>query len=135
MPTPLTLTAPAEIWLQVSTDPQDTGLHFATVDPQSIPRASAPGGGSTVAYRRADLARCPGKCKAAASTLAELRADARRLDWLADPANPIGQVLLPEACVTNNLANMRGAIDEAMRLDPEVWREVIAGTTATEAQP
>ena len=53
-----------------------------------------------------------------------LRADAARLDWLADLDNIIGNVQLPTMCVMNNLHDMRAAIDEAMTLDPEVWAEV-----------
>ena len=51
------------------------------------------------------------------------------LDWLADKDNPIGEVSLPRVCVMNNLSDMRAAIDEAMRLDPEVWRAVEASET------
>lgn len=43
-----------------------------------------------------------------------LRQDAVRLDWLADPANTVGQVLLPTPCVEANLGSLRGAIDAAM---------------------
>lgn len=41
-------------------------------------------------------------------------ADTRRIDWLADRDNTIGNVQLPAACVMNSL---RSAIDAAMRLD------------------
>lgn len=44
-----------------------------------------------------------------------LRADAARLDWLADPSNEIGNVQLPTRCVTANLGSLRDAIDMAMR--------------------
>ena len=44
-----------------------------------------------------------------------LRADAARLDWLADPSNGIGNVQLPAHCVTANLHSLRDAIDMAMR--------------------
>ena len=44
-----------------------------------------------------------------------LRADAARLDWLADPSNSIGNVQLPTHCVTANLGSLRDAIDMAMR--------------------
>ena len=43
--------------------------------------------------------------------------DARRLDWLADPDNAIGNVQLPTVCVEANLESLRGAIDMAMRMD------------------
>ena len=46
----------------------------------------------------------------------KLSADARRLDWLADRENEIGQVLLPREIVEKNLTDMRRAIDEAMLL-------------------
>ena len=44
----------------------------------------------------------------------EFLRDKERLDWLADTSNSIGNVQLPTECVTNNLASLRGAIDEAM---------------------
>jgi hypothetical protein len=44
------------------------------------------------------------------------RADQKRLDWLADPANQHGQVLLPSDCVRDNPGDMRAAIDAAMAL-------------------
>lgn len=42
--------------------------------------------------------------------------DTARLDWLADPANKIGSVILPTECVEQHLDSMRDAIDAAMRL-------------------
>lgn len=45
-----------------------------------------------------------------------LEADKRRLDWLADPANNIGQVMLPREIVERNIHSLRDAIDEAMEL-------------------
>lgn len=47
-----------------------------------------------------------------------LRADAARLDWLADKDNEIGNVLLPTHCVTANLGSLRDAIDMAMHRKP-----------------
>ena len=38
------------------------------------------------------------------------------LDWLADPANKIGSVILPTECVEQHLDSMRDAIDAAMRI-------------------
>ncbi|MES1926527.1 hypothetical protein [Salinisphaera sp. T31B1] len=49
----------------------------------------------------------------------QLRQDARRLDWLADRDNPIGNVQLPTQCVTENLGSMRDAIDAAMDLSDQ----------------
>lgn len=43
-------------------------------------------------------------------------ADTARLNWLADPANKIGSVILPTECVEKNLDSMRDAIDAAMRI-------------------
>lgn len=63
-------------------------------------------------------------CMLLAEEVRALRADAKRLDWLADRENGIGNVHLPTMCVMNNLHDIRAAIDEAMRLDPEVWAEV-----------
>ena len=42
--------------------------------------------------------------------------DTSRLDWLADPANKIGSVILPAECVEQHLDSMRDAIDAAMRI-------------------
>ena len=42
--------------------------------------------------------------------------DTARLDWLADPANKIGSVILPAECVEQHLDSMRDAIDAAMRI-------------------
>lgn len=47
-----------------------------------------------------------------------LQRDARRLDWLADPAQSIGNVELPRACVEQNLHSLRAAIDCAMDVAP-----------------
>jgi len=44
-------------------------------------------------------------------------ADSKRLDWLADPANTIGNVLLPNDCVEQNPQSLRDAIDAAMTDD------------------
>ena len=41
--------------------------------------------------------------------------DTVRLDWLADPANKIGSVLLPTECVEQHLDSLRDAIDAAMQ--------------------
>ena len=46
-----------------------------------------------------------------------LRADAARLDWLADPANRVGNVQLPTDCVLAHPESMRAAIDMAMRME------------------
>ena len=43
--------------------------------------------------------------------------DTKRLDWLADADNSIGNVLLPTACVENNIGSLREAIDMAMAID------------------
>lgn len=45
--------------------------------------------------------------------------DTVRLDWLADPANKIGSVLLPAECVERHLDSMRDAIDAAMHIQAE----------------
>lgn len=41
--------------------------------------------------------------------------DTVRLDWLADPTNKIGSVLLPAECVGRHLDSLRDAIDAAMQ--------------------
>lgn len=40
--------------------------------------------------------------------------DSKRLDWLADKDNPIGNVTLPTECVERNLHSLRAAIDDSM---------------------
>ena len=45
--------------------------------------------------------------------------DTERLDWLADPANEIGNVLLPRDIAERNIHSLRDAIDAAMALDME----------------
>ena len=42
--------------------------------------------------------------------------DTVRLDWLADPANKIGNVILPTECVEQHLDSLRDAIDAAMQM-------------------
>lgn len=42
--------------------------------------------------------------------------DVERMDWLADPANTVGNVQLPTAAVTANLHSLRDAIDAAMAM-------------------
>lgn len=51
--------------------------------------------------------------------LDQLRADAKRMDWLGEPSNGIGNVQLPTACVERNLHSLRAAIDAAMTLDKD----------------
>lgn len=48
---------------------------------------------------------------------AELKKDKARLDWLADPAQNVGDLRLPRDIVERNLHSMRSAIDEAMEVD------------------
>ena len=43
-------------------------------------------------------------------------ADTARLDWLADPANKIGKVILPTECVDQHPDSLRDAIDAAMQM-------------------
>lgn len=45
--------------------------------------------------------------------------DTVRLDWLADPANKIGSVLLPTECVEQHLDSLRDAIDAAMQSEED----------------
>jgi hypothetical protein len=54
-----------------------------------------------------------------------LTADRRRLDWLADPHTAYGQILLPFACVQQNLGSLRAAIDATITLDTA--RDAAAG--------
>lgn len=49
--------------------------------------------------------------------LEEKSNDSIRLDWLASTHQFVGSVQLPFECVENNLTSLRGAIDDAMRLD------------------
>ena len=62
--------------------------------------------------------------RTAAAEIETLRADWVRMEWLADRENTIGNVQLPTMCVVNNMHSLRGAIDEAMRLDPAIWAEI-----------
>lgn len=62
--------------------------------------------------------------RTAAAEIETLRADWVRMEWLADRENTIGNVQLPTMCVMNNMHSLRGAIDEAMRLDPAIWAEI-----------
>lgn len=43
-----------------------------------------------------------------------LESDKRRIDWLADPKNEIGNVQLPCGAVMGNIGSLREAIDAAM---------------------
>lgn len=49
--------------------------------------------------------------------LQELLKDKARIDWLADPAQNIGDLILPRDIVERNLHSMRAAIDEAMSIE------------------
>ncbi|MEN8821978.1 MAG: hypothetical protein ABF271_12835 [Abyssibacter sp.] len=62
------------------------------------------------------------------ATRKELETDKKRLDWLADPNNHIGNVQLPVECVQKNLHSLRAAIDCAMGLEPN---ELLCGDAAT----
>ncbi len=44
---------------------------------------------------------------------AALRADADRIDWLADVSNTVGSVVLPREIVEANISSLRQAIDAA----------------------
>ena len=44
---------------------------------------------------------------------AALRADAARIDWLADVENTVGSVVLPREIVEANMSSLRQAIDAA----------------------
>ncbi len=43
----------------------------------------------------------------------KLEEDKKRIDWLADKNQSIGNVMLPTQCVERNLGSLRGAIDDA----------------------
>ena len=49
-----------------------------------------------------------------ADEVIKLRKDAKRIDWLADVNNRIGNVQLPIECIENNPDSLRAAIDMAM---------------------
>ena len=94
-----------------------TGADAALVEQAKVLRAAA-----------AHLQRETEARKAAQQELAELRErylalgvrvnrakqDSKRIDWLADPGNTIGNVQLPTECVERNLRSLRAAIDDAM---------------------
>ena len=52
--------------------------------------------------------------RAAAAHLQRAEQDSKRIDWLADKTNAIGNVQLPTECVERNLYSLRAAIDDAM---------------------
>ena len=52
--------------------------------------------------------------RAAAAHLQRAEQDSKRIDWLADKSNTIGNVHLPTECVERNLHSLRAAIDDAM---------------------
>lgn len=56
------------------------------------------------------------KYMAALAEIQELEKDKARIDWLADPTNRVGSVLLPTVCVEANLHCLRAAIDMAMTM-------------------
>lgn len=53
---------------------------------------------------------------AMADEIERLQATKRRMDWLADKDNKIGNVQLPTECVFNNMDRLENAIDAAMAL-------------------
>lgn len=58
------------------------------------------------------------KAEAAAKFNARpIHPDSKRIDWIADPKQKIGQLLLPKKCVTQNPTNLRDAIDMAISID------------------
>ena len=52
--------------------------------------------------------------RAAAAHLQRAEQDSKRIDWLADKDNHIGNVMLPTECVERNLHSLRAAIDDAL---------------------
>ena len=53
-------------------------------------------------------------CQLIGEELVEAEKDSARLDWLADPKNTVGNVVLPSEYIMDNLDSMRAAIDAAM---------------------
>ena len=52
------------------------------------------------------------------------RMDTKRMDWLADRDNKIGNVMLPQECIEAGLLDgLRGMIDEAMNIDQTTMAE------------
>jgi len=52
----------------------------------------------------------------AVAYIRKLEEDKKRIDWLADKDNEIGNIQLPTECVESNLSSLRDAIDDAMIL-------------------
>jgi hypothetical protein len=77
--------------------------------------------------RKADhdarIARLIAHIDAQADLLKAAELDSRRIDWLADKDNNIGNVELPQACVMANLHSLRGAIDSAMAMSTAIASE------------
>lgn len=69
---------------------------------------------------------------AASEEIARLRKDEKRLDWLADKENQIGNIQLPAECVTRNPHSLRAAIDDAMLLPPNDKLTGVPPTAAKE---
>lgn len=62
----------------------------------------------------------------------EMEKDKARLDWLADPANEIGNVQLPVGAVTENIHSLRAALDAAMAGNYEKAAAVYEGQQSVE---
>lgn len=65
---------------------------------------------------RSSWSKCQGKLFDNDETV-ELRKDKKRIDWLADSEQMIGNVQLPAKCVGDNIDSLRAAIDCAMNLE------------------
>ena len=52
----------------------------------------------------------------AVAYIRKLEEDKKRIDWLADSEQFIGNIQLPTECVENNVHSLRDAIDDAMLL-------------------
>ena len=56
--------------------------------------------------------------------IANRNKDTKRMDWLADRDNKIGNVMLPQECIEAGLLDgLRGMIDEAMNIDQTTMAE------------
>jgi hypothetical protein len=42
--------------------------------------------------------------------------DGKRIDWLSDKGQSIGNVMLPTGCIERNISSLRDAIDDAMEM-------------------
>lgn len=110
----------------------DGPLHFDSEDPAHLAQLwkrlsacfdAAPGfqgrvifGAATLMDERNEVIDPQDDCIALHPRLTAALEDSKRLDWLADTANTVGNVQLPTEAVMANMHSLRAAIDAAMAM-------------------